>query len=74
MVSIVTGIAVRVFMSRTFVTRQQCQQHQQLACRNTESVQRKLDILFRMLRAFIINSDLPTAKKEEILNERGMEL
>lgn len=73
MVSFVTAVAVRIFMCRSFVTRQQCRLNHDLECRSNESVQRKLDILFRMLRAFIINSDLPNEKKEDILNERGVE-
>ncbi|WP_461210399.1 hypothetical protein [Desulfocurvus sp. DL9XJH121] len=71
LVSFITGVSVRLFMGGAFVTRQQCRLNHEQDCRNNGSVQRKLDIQFRMLRALIIHSDLPVEKKEEILNERG---
>jgi len=71
LVSIITGVTVRLLMGGSFVTRQQCSLNHEQECRNNGSVQHKLDIQFRMLRALILHSDLPTEKKEEILNERG---
>lgn len=71
LVSFVAAIAVRLFMGGKYVSRHQCEINREMECRNNGSVQRKLDIQFRMLRALILHSDLPMEKKEEILNERG---
>jgi len=74
LVSLVTGLAVRLLMGGAFVTRQQCRLNHERERRDSDSVQRKLDVQFRMLRALIVHSDLPAEKKEEILNERGVGL
>lgn len=71
MISIITALSVRLVMSGSFVTKVQCRHNHDQECRTNGSIQRKLDIQFRMLRALILHSDLPTEKKEEILNERG---
>lgn len=73
MVSILSGVTVRLLTGGSFVTKAQCNRNHEQECRTNGSIQRKLDIQFRMLRALIIHSDLPEEKKEQILNERGID-
>ena len=35
-------------------------------------VARKIDILFRMVRALIVHSDIPRDEQERLLNDRGL--
>ncbi|MBU1001924.1 MAG: hypothetical protein KKE73_05330 [Proteobacteria bacterium] len=72
-ISIITALSVRLVLGGSFVTKVQCRLNHDQECRTNGSIQRKLDIQFRMLRALILHSDLPTEKKEEILNERGVD-
>lgn len=35
-------------------------------------VARKIDVLFRMVRALIVHSDIPRDEQERLLNDRGL--
>lgn len=64
LLSLLVGLAVRLVMRGSFVTKQEF-------CSFTEEQKEKSTIIFRMLRAMIVHSDIDDEEKERILNDRG---
>ncbi|UIJ38514.1 hypothetical protein LWC08_05195 [Desulfobaculum bizertense] len=70
-ISLVTALAVRLFMADSFVTKRECQQRHERECQSVASITRKIDRLSSMIGTLVLHSDLPQEQKDELLNQRG---
>lgn len=64
------AVAVRLFMGAHFVSKSQCAKAHSLSEAADRKFKRDMGTLFRMVRALLVNSDIPRDQQERILNDR----
>ena len=76
--AIISAIAVRLFLGKKYMTREECAAYHGNDAKIRESVGHKIDnlaqqnqVIFRMIRGLVIYSEMDAGNKERILNERG---
>jgi len=70
-VSSLTAVSVRIWLGSKFVPRDQCRLRHEASEDSLDGVNAKLTILFRMLRALVVHSDIPKDTQAQILNTRA---
>lgn len=78
--AIITAVAVRLFLGKKFMTREECAAYHGQDAQIRKSVEKKIDdlaeqnkVVFRMVRGLVVYSNLDSADKERILNDRGVD-
>ncbi|WP_243546386.1 hypothetical protein [Pseudodesulfovibrio tunisiensis] len=66
LVTVITAAVVRAWDARKFVTCDECKARH-------EADKEAVRIVYRMVRALIVHSDMPKEEKEKILNDRSVE-
>jgi len=70
-ISTLTAVFVRIWLGSKFVPRDQCRLQHEASEDSLDGVNAKLTILFRMLRALVVHSDIPKDTQAQILNTRA---
>jgi len=70
-ISALTAVSVRIWLGSKFVPREQCRLRHDASEDTFDAVSSKLNILFRMLRALVVHSDIPKDIQAQILNTRA---
>ncbi|WMW65769.1 hypothetical protein [Nitratidesulfovibrio liaohensis] len=70
-ISAVIALGVRIWLGSRFVPHEQCRLQHDASADSLDNVNTKLNILFRMLRALVVHSDIPKDTQAQILNTRA---
>lgn len=77
LVAVVSGVLIPLWRGRKYVTCTDCDKRhtaEQEACDKQHADDKEArQVLYRMVRALVIHSDMSAEEKEKVLNDRGVD-